>query len=125
MLSTSRNQYLLQRVERTLEQVMAAQEAAIRKGQFRPAKVDLHFGDGARWPALSVPTPAGNHVDISGSIDRIDIVKTPEGDRVSVLDYRLRVDPLRWIACITDCPCNCSPICWFCNPAGRNWSAGP
>jgi ATP-dependent helicase/nuclease subunit B len=94
MLSTSRNQYLLQRVEKTLEQVMAAQEAAIRRGQFRPAKVDLHFGDGARWPALSVPTPGGKRVDISGSIDRIDIVKTPDGDRVSVLDYRLRVDPL-------------------------------
>jgi ATP-dependent helicase/nuclease subunit B len=94
MLSTSRNQYLLQRVEKTLEQVMAAQEAAIARGQFRPAKVDLRFGDGARWPAFSVATPKGNRVDLSGSIDRIDIVKTPEGDHVSVMDYRMRGEGL-------------------------------
>jgi ATP-dependent helicase/nuclease subunit B len=94
MLSTSRNQYLLQRVEKTLEQVMTAQEAAIRRGQFRPAKVDLRFGEDAKWPAFSVPTQKGNRVDISGSIDRIDILKTPDGDHVSVTDYRLRADAL-------------------------------
>jgi ATP-dependent helicase/nuclease subunit B len=94
MLSTARNQYLLQRVEKTLQRVMAAQEAAVERGQFRPAKVDLRFGEGAKWPAFSVATPNGNRVDLSGSIDRIDIVKTPEGDHVSVTDYRPRADSL-------------------------------
>ena len=77
MLSSARNQYLLQRVENTLEQVMAAQEAATRRGMFRPAKVDVRFGEDASLSALSIDTPGGHVVNLSGKIDRIDTVSTP------------------------------------------------
>jgi ATP-dependent helicase/nuclease subunit B len=94
MLSSARNQYLLQRIENTLEQVMAAQEAAIRRGQFRPAKVGVTFGDNARLPAFSVSTPAGNRVDLSGRIDRIDVLPSAKETQVSVIDYRPRAESL-------------------------------
>jgi ATP-dependent helicase/nuclease subunit B len=94
MLSSSRNQYLLHRAEKTLGQVMAAQEAAIRRGKFQPANVDVRFGEEARFPAFSVSTPRGNRVDLSGTIDRVDIVQTPKGNYASATDYRLRADAL-------------------------------
>jgi ATP-dependent helicase/nuclease subunit B len=98
MLSNARNEYLLDRAQRTLQQVMAAQEAAIRRGGFQPAKVDVHFGGESHLPAFSVNTPGGNRVELSGTIDRIDIVQSAPGaqasDHVSAVDYRLRSEAL-------------------------------
>jgi ATP-dependent helicase/nuclease subunit B len=94
MLSNSRNQYLLQRVEDTLQQVMATQEAAIARGQFRPAKVAFRFGPDAPAGPFSINTPAGNRVELSGTIDRIDIVRSPNTDHIVAMDYRLRADAL-------------------------------
>jgi ATP-dependent helicase/nuclease subunit B len=89
MLSSARNQYLLQRVEKTLHQVMAAQEAVIRRGKFRPEAVDFRFGGDAEIPAFSINTPIGNRVELAGKIDRIDLLRSPKGISATAMDYRL------------------------------------
>ena len=88
MLSTARNRYLLQRIEQTLEEVTAGQEAAGRRGRFAPAFAELSFGGPrAQLPGLEIKTPSGRAVVLQGKIDRVDMIA---GEAVfAVIDYKL------------------------------------
>ena len=87
MISTARNKYLLTRIENTLSQVVAAQQAAMRRGKFRPAAAELEFRDGGALPPLEIITPNGTKVLLHGKIDRVDLVQD-RGD-FAVIDYKL------------------------------------
>lgn len=108
MLTTARNRYLLDYIEKTLGLVASAQKAAAERGDFRPTFTNIRFGpppgnptgnptgDPAtdpRLPPLAIHTPAGNNVLIRGKMDRIDLL--PDGT-ACVVDYRFsaeRLDP--------------------------------
>lgn len=89
LLSTARNQYLLERVEKTLDQVIASQGVAAGRGRFRPAFAELGFGiEDSQLPPFTLKTPAGKQVILHGKIDRVDLL---EGEaRFAVIDYKLR-----------------------------------
>jgi ATP-dependent helicase/nuclease subunit B len=89
MLSTARNQYLLKRIEKTLERVCATQRAVLSRGAFRPAYVELGFGTGNNaLPPLKLTTPKGREVHLHGKIDRVDRIH--DGGEVAVIDYKMR-----------------------------------
>jgi ATP-dependent helicase/nuclease subunit B len=94
MLSTARNRYILERVERTLEQAVAAMCEMHRRGKYRPAFAPLRFGDGdaSHLPAHHVATPKGNALHLHGQIDRVDL--HAKGGAFTVADYKLGVSPL-------------------------------
>jgi ATP-dependent helicase/nuclease subunit B len=89
MLSSARNEYLLERVEKTLREVVAAHREMLRRGSFRPTKAAVAFGSGAgaALPPLKVTTPGGAEVAVSGAIDRVDT--SAGGGEVTAFDYRL------------------------------------
>ncbi len=87
MISSARNAYLLDRVERTLREVVAAHREMLRRGAMRPARAGLSFGPGAPVPSMRVPTASGSEASVSGSIDRLDAL--PDGQGLAVYDYRL------------------------------------
>ena len=88
MLSTARNRYLLSHIEKTLEAVIAHQKALAERGQFRPAHVNLSFGNDAHGlPPLLVTTPAGRELQLHGHIDRVDVLADEAA--FAVMDYRL------------------------------------
>ena len=89
MLSSARNAYLLDRVEKTLREVIAAHREMLRRGSFRPTKAAVSFGagPGAALPPLKVPTPRGAELSVSGTIDRVDV--SASGAEVTAFDYRL------------------------------------
>jgi len=93
MMSTARNRYLLNHIERTLGRVIASQRAAMRRGSFRPAVAELAFGrERSDLPALELTTPAGRSVFLNGKIDRVDLVEG--GAQFAVIDYKLTGRPL-------------------------------
>lgn len=93
MISSARNQYLLQRIRKTVEQVVAAQEAMARRSTLRPRWTELSFGlRDAVLPALRLITPAGRVVDLHGKIDRVDLIE--QESAFAVLDYKLHGDKL-------------------------------
>jgi len=93
-LPTARNKYLLRRIEKTLAQVVAAQQSAAARGRLRPAFAEVEFGDGptAALPAFVVKTPAGGEVRLWGKIDRVDTIA--EEGAAAVIDYKLTGIPL-------------------------------
>jgi ATP-dependent helicase/nuclease subunit B len=90
MLSTARNQYLLNRIEKTLERVCATQKAVLSRGAFRPAFAELQFGMDEKdpLPPLHIRTPGGRDVMLRGKIDRVDLAR--DGAEVAVIDYKMR-----------------------------------
>jgi ATP-dependent helicase/nuclease subunit B len=92
MLSTARNKYLLGRIERTLEEVVASQAEMMRRGQFRPAFTGVEFGETGRLPALRVTTPGGGEAVVRGSVDRVDLL--PDGQHAAVFDYKMSAGAL-------------------------------
>jgi ATP-dependent helicase/nuclease subunit B len=93
MLSSARNDYLLKRIERTLEEVIAAQQEAARRGQFKAAFAKVEFGsEGAALPPFVLSTPKGSEIQLHGRIDRIDILQRESA--FAILDYRLGKDGL-------------------------------
>lgn len=89
LLSTARNQYLLERVEKTLDQVIASQNAAAGRGSFRPAYAELAFGrEGSELPPYTLTTPNGKKVVLHGKIDRVDLLEKEAA--FAVIDYKLR-----------------------------------
>ena len=87
MLSTARNRYLLQHIERTLERAVASMAEVHRRGSFRPAHADVRFGRGGQLPPHTVTTPDHRTVHLSGRIDRVDLDATPAA--FTVADYKL------------------------------------
>jgi ATP-dependent helicase/nuclease subunit B len=87
MISSARNAYLLNRVERTLREVVAAHREMLRRGSMRPARSGLPFGAGGGLPAVTVKTASGSQATIAGTIDRLDAL--PDGSGLAVYDYRL------------------------------------
>jgi ATP-dependent helicase/nuclease subunit B len=88
MLSTARNRFLLDHIERTLARTVASMAEFGRRGKYRPAYANLRFGgDGAALPAHEVTTPRGRLVQLHGRIDRVDV--NQKGTAFTVADYRL------------------------------------
>jgi ATP-dependent helicase/nuclease subunit B len=87
MISSARNAYLLDRVERTLREVVAAHREMLRRGAMRPRGAGVSFGPGAAVPPVVVKTASGSEAAVHGSIDRVDAL--PDGSAVAAYDYRL------------------------------------
>ncbi len=88
MLSSARNRYLLDHIERTLERAVASLAEVSRRGKYRPAHVNLRFGgSGAPLPHHTIGTPRHREVHLHGRIDRVDL--NDRGTAFTVSDYKL------------------------------------
>ncbi|MGH7214672.1 MAG: PD-(D/E)XK nuclease family protein, partial [Tepidisphaeraceae bacterium] len=89
MLKDARSKYLLGRIERTLNQLVATQRVLAARGRFRPLKEKVRFGcdDDASLAPLTIRTPGGRQVVLHGQIDRVDLLE--ESAQVAVTDYKL------------------------------------
>jgi ATP-dependent helicase/nuclease subunit B len=85
-----RNAYLLRTIEREMLRIVAAQQAAMARGEFQPAHVAVTFGHGGRFKPIRITTPRGAKTQVHGRIDRLDVA----GENVVAVDYRLRPQAL-------------------------------
>lgn len=93
MLGNSRNRYLLTRIEKALTQIIASQQAIAQCGQFKTAFGRIVFGaENAMLPPLIIATEFGREVQLTGHIDRVDLLE--KAAAFSVFDYRLWGDKL-------------------------------
>jgi ATP-dependent helicase/nuclease subunit B len=97
MISSGRNRHMLERAQNELELTVATQEAIAARGDFVPSMVSVKFGnaDGDGLPALSVESPQGHTIHVSGAIDRIDFAEQHDGSlAASAINYRLTENKL-------------------------------
>jgi ATP-dependent helicase/nuclease subunit B len=87
MLSTARSKFMLQRIERAIEQTINHQRAFRARTAFHPQWTELEFGEGKALDPLRLQTPAGNEVELRGKIDRVDLLE--DQAHAAVIDYKL------------------------------------
>ena len=87
MLSSARNLYLLDHIERTLERAVASLAEFTRRGRYRPTFANLRYGRKQQLPPFEITTPTGRTVQLRGGIDRVDV--NDKGTAFTVADYKL------------------------------------
>ncbi len=94
MLSSARNRYLLKRVEKTLGEVLASQQAVMNRSKFRPSGAGVPFVPGGPLPPLKLTTTGGEEISVRGHIDRIDTVPETGHATAVIFDYRMGSESL-------------------------------
>ena len=84
--STSRNQYMLKRIERVVDKTVWALAEQINKGRFEPAGFEVQFGNGN--DAMVVTLDEGETMRLRGKVDRIDTCKNGDDILVRIIDYK-------------------------------------
>ncbi|MFT3787496.1 MAG: exodeoxyribonuclease V subunit gamma [Tepidisphaeraceae bacterium] len=88
LLSSKRNEHLLERAAITLEAVIEAQRHLLDLGKLDPRFTELAFGDDPNdaLPALQIETPKGRVLRLRGKIDRVDLLGSERA--AVVIDYK-------------------------------------
>lgn len=79
--------YLVKRLEALALKMMLLIKQHFESGQFIPLGSEIVFDDGKKFGAIVIPTPDGD-VRLTGKVDRADILHTPEGDFIRIIDYK-------------------------------------
>src|SRR5690606_34001311 len=88
MMSSARNRHLLARIESSVNEFALAQKVIAAQGKLTPRWTNLSFGEErSKLPALTVQTPAGHEVALTGRIDRVDLIEKEAA--FAVIDYRM------------------------------------
>lgn len=86
--SSKRASFLFARLRRIAKRAIALIAEHIRRGEFEPLGYEISFKDGGDFKPLEAKLPGGAKIRLTGRIDRADILKTPGGDFVRIIDYK-------------------------------------
>ena len=93
MLDNARGRFLLRRVKQALLETVITQREIARRGRFRPAAVEVQFGEDKPLPAITIDVGGGKKIVLEGKIDRIDLLD--DATAFAVIDYKLRGKELK------------------------------
>lgn len=85
--NSSRAVYLVKRLESLANKILLIIREHFENGLFTPLGSEIVFDDGGSASAVTIPTPDGD-VRLTGKVDRADVLSTPEGDFVRIVDYK-------------------------------------
>lgn len=89
--SSAKFRTLTSRLTRVLLKSMKYIVESIRKSDFEVLGHEIEFGRVGGYPAIEINLEDGKKVEITGKIDRIDILKTNDGQYVRIIDYKSSV----------------------------------
>lgn len=85
---TSRNQYLLYRMGKTLKTTVRTLTEQVRMGRFAPEDFELSFGFADDSEAVNIALTEDEKMRLRGRIDRVDICEKDDKVYVKVIDYK-------------------------------------
>lgn len=89
--SSAKFRTLTARLNRVLIKSMKYIVESIRKSDFEILGHEIEFGKVGGYPAIEIKLDDGKKVEITGKIDRVDILKTQDGQYVRIIDYKSSV----------------------------------
>lgn len=60
----------------------------IRRSSFNPVDYEAGFGEGEKYPPITIELDSGRKISLSGRIDRVDALKTEQGTYLCIIDYK-------------------------------------
>jgi ATP-dependent helicase/nuclease subunit B len=92
LFGNPRSQYLMRFVRETVHRVLIGQLEASKLGNTAPLDAELAFGTGAALSPLRMRTKKHRLVQLSGKIDRVDLIGE---DAFAIYDYKTREQRLK------------------------------
>lgn len=94
LLSSKRNEYLIQRIHRILSRTVSSLQYQLLKGAFNPSKFEVDFRDAGDIDEINVTLDIDEEKRIKermrlhGRIDRMDLYEDPDNVYVKVIDFK-------------------------------------
>ena len=89
--SNAKFRTLTSRLKRVLLKSMKYIVASVQKSDFEVWGHEVEFGKFGGYPAIEMKLESGKKVEITGKIDRVDVLKTNDGNYVRIIDYKSSV----------------------------------
>jgi ATP-dependent helicase/nuclease subunit B len=86
--SSRRYRYLTEKLKRVLVRAVWLIAEHIKRSGFEPIGYEVAFGEGGKFPPMTIELPSGDKVYLTGRIDRVDVMKTEDGTYLRVIDYK-------------------------------------
>lgn len=88
LTASKRYTALALRLKRVVSRAVWLIAQHIRMGSFNPLDYEVGFGRNEKYPPIVIELDSGVKVSLSGRVDRVDALKTPEGTYLRIIDYK-------------------------------------
>lgn len=95
LLSNSRHQYLLKKLEETVQRASMILSQQAKSSRFSPIGLEVGFGPSEEIPPLLFELSDGTQMEVAGRIDRVDQAVSDSGVLLRVIDYKSSAKDLR------------------------------
>ena len=89
--TTSKYKVLSNRLQKVVTMSVKYIVQSLKQSEFEVFGHELEFGRDGQYKPITVITEDGKKVEITGKIDRVDIMKNPDGTYVRIIDYKSSV----------------------------------
>lgn len=86
--STSRNEYLLDRMKRISRRAVWVMETYIQRGEFTPEEYEIAFSEQNHLESMRFTLDDGGKMTFSGVVDRMDSIEDSENKYIKIIDYK-------------------------------------
>ncbi|MCQ2486044.1 MAG: PD-(D/E)XK nuclease family protein [Clostridia bacterium] len=80
--------YLFRQLGTVVCEVVDRLVAEFSVSEFKPVAFELKIDNDGEVPAYDIPLPDGGVLKLKGSVDRVDVMQSEDGDYVRVVDYK-------------------------------------
>lgn len=80
--------YLFRQLGTVVCEVVDRLVAEFSVSEFKPVAFELKIDNDGEVPAYDIPLPDGGVLKLKGSVDRVDVMQSKDGDYVRVVDYK-------------------------------------
>lgn len=86
--SSKRLTALTVRLKRVVTRAVMIIAEHIRRSSFYPVDYETGFGDNEKYPPITLELDSGETVQLYGRIDRVDMLDSPDGKYLCIIDYK-------------------------------------